>query len=86
VKRKVKKEIQNYDVMGEKTSALVTSDKIRMTNFNPFTKKEFVQEGNATFYYAKGYGLTEWHDESKKVHYRLEKILTQEEWIKIITR
>ena len=86
VKKKISKEIDNYDVLGEKTKALVTNERIRMTNFNPFTKKEVVQEGDAISYYAEGYGLVEWHTKSKKVHYKLEKILTQEEWIKIITR
>lgn len=86
VKRKISKEIDNYDVLGEKTKALVTTERIRMTNFNPFTKKEAIQEGDAISYYAEGYGLVEWHTKSKKVHYKLEKILSQEEWIKIITR
>jgi hypothetical protein len=86
VKKKISKELDNYDVLGEKTKALVLDDHIRMTNFNPFTKAERVQEGEAISYYAEGYGLVEWHTKSKKVHYKLEKILSQEEWIKIITR
>lgn len=86
VRRKIKKEIDDYEVLGEKTKAIVTSEKIRMTNFNPFTKKEIVQEGESISYFAEGYGLVEWHTKSKKVHYRLEKIISQEEWLKIITR
>jgi hypothetical protein len=86
VKRKISKEIDNYEILGERKKALVTTERIRMTNFNPFSKKEAVQEGEATSYYAQGYGLVEWHTKSKKVHYKLEKIMTQEEWIKIITR
>lgn len=86
IKRKVSgKEIQ-HEVLGEKVPTIVMKDKIRMTNFNPFTKKESVLEGNSVNYFAKGYGLIEWHTPDKKVHYRLEKIMTQEEWIKIITR
>jgi hypothetical protein len=72
--------------MGEQVPAIVMKDRIRMTNFNPFTKKERVLEGNSINYFAKGYGLVEWFTPDKKVHYRLEKIMTQEEWIKIITR
>lgn len=86
VKRKVNKEISDFEVMDSKADAVVMFDHIRMTNFNPFTKKEFVQEGDAYTYFAKGYGLVEWHSKNKKVHYKLEKILTQEEWLKIITR
>jgi hypothetical protein len=57
-----------------------------MTNFNPFTKKENIQEGDAISYYAKGYGLVEWHTKNKKAHYRLEKVLSQKEFLSIITR
>ncbi len=84
VKKKYYKELNDYEVLGESRTALLTKDHIRMTNFNPFTKKESVLESDAVYYYAEGYGLTEWHDENKKVHYRLEKIMSQEEWIKIM--
>lgn len=86
LKRKVVEEVADHDVMGEKVLTLITSDHIRLSNFNPFTEKEFVQEGDALSYFAKGYGLVEWHSKSKKVHYKLEKIMTQEEWMKIISR
>jgi hypothetical protein len=85
IKRKVSgKEIQ-HDVLGEKVPTIVMKDRIRMTNFNPFTKKESVLEGNSTNYFAKGYGLVEWHTPDKKVHYKLEKILTEKEFLQIIT-
>lgn len=86
IKRKVSGNEIQHEVLGEKVPTIVMKDKIRMTNFNPFTKKESVLEGNSVNYFAKGYGLIEWHTPDKKVHYRLEKILTQEEWLKIITR
>lgn len=78
------KEIQ-HEVLGEKVSTIVMKDKIRMTSFNPFTKGENVLEGKAINYFSKGYGLVEWHTPSKKVHYRLEKVLTQKEFLNIIT-
>jgi hypothetical protein len=86
VKRKIIDEVKDHEVMGEKVPAVLTADHIRMTNFNPFTEKEYVQEGDAVSYFAKGFGLVEWHSKSKKVHYRLEKVMSQEEWMKIITR
>ena len=79
------KEIQ-HEVLGEKVSTIIMKDDIRMTNFNPFTKKESVLKGKSVNYFAKGYGLVEWHTPDKKVHYRLEKVLTQKEWLDIITR
>ncbi|MEN9941671.1 MAG: hypothetical protein RL286_1169, partial [Bacteroidota bacterium] len=36
--------------------------------------------------FAQNIGLVEWYSSDKAVHYRLEKILSQEEWVKIITR
>ena len=86
IKRSVSgKEIQ-HEVLGKKVPTIVLKDKIRMSNFNPFTKKENVMEGNSVNYFSKGYGLVEWHSPDKKVHYRLEKILSQKEFLEIITR
>ncbi len=86
IKRKVSGKDIKIDVMGEEVPAIVMKDRIRMTNFNPFTKKEAVLEGLSINYFAKGYGLVEWFTPDKKVHYRLEKIMNQEEWYRIITR
>ncbi|MBP6089629.1 MAG: hypothetical protein KA521_00120 [Crocinitomicaceae bacterium] len=86
VKRKVKGPEISWDVLGENEPTICFVDRIRMTNFNPFTKKENVQEGDAISYYAKGYGLVEWHTKNKKAHYRLEKVLSQKEFLSIITR
>jgi hypothetical protein len=85
VKRKIDK-TEKHEVLGAQVETLITSDKLRMTSFNPFTKKENSHEIDVTSYFAKGYGLVEWHSASKKAHYRLEQVLTQEDWIKIITR
>lgn len=86
IRRKVNGAEIQHEVMGEKTPTIVMKDQIRMSNFNPFTKKETVLEGKSVNYFAKGFGLVEWHTPDKKVHYRLERVLTQEEWINIITR
>jgi len=80
------KENQQIEVMGKKVDALVFNEKVKLTVLNPFTKKEESREAKATTYFAKGYGLVEWHSANKQVHYRLERILEQPEWVKIITR
>jgi hypothetical protein len=36
-------------------------------------------------YYAKSLGLVEWHDVNDKQHFILEDIMTQNEWLKIIS-
>lgn len=86
VRRKVYSNETSCKVLEEELPALRMDDKIRLTNFNPFTKKETVVEGQAINFFAKGYGLVEWYTPNKKVHYRLEKVMDQQEWLKIITR
>lgn len=85
IQRKMVKETKRK-VMNKSIEVIEFADNIRMTNFNPFTKKESVLEGKAITVFAKGIGLVEWYTADKKVHYRLEKIMEQEEWVKIITR
>jgi len=86
IKRKISGKEIDHEVLGKKVSTIVMKDKIRLTNFNPFTKKENVLEGEAVNYFSEGYGLVEWHTPNKKVHFKLEKVMPQEEWVKIITR
>lgn len=86
VKRKVINGELKVTLLDEVLPAIRMDDQIKLTNFNPFTKKENTIEGKAVNYFAKGYGLVEWYTPNKKVHYRLEKVMEQQEWIKIITR
>lgn len=86
IKRKISGSEIEHEVMGEKVPTIIMKDRIRLSNFNPFSKKETVLEGESMNYFAKGYGLVEWHTPDKKAHYKLEKVMSQEEWIKIITR
>jgi hypothetical protein len=85
VKRQFKRK-ENHLVMEDEEPTLVFSDLMRLTVLNPFTKKEEAKQTTRISYFADGYGLVEWHSINKKVHYRLEQVLTQQEWIKIITR
>ena len=86
IKRKMVGKEFSHEVMNKKVPTIKMVDKVRMTNFNPFTKKETVLEGESINYFAKGYGLIEWHTPDKKVHYRLEKIMKQEDWVKLMSR
>ena len=84
VKRNFKKR-KTITIMDEfESESLVFDDFIRQTVLNPFTKKEQSFDAKQVSYFAKGYGLVEWHSLNKKVHFRLERILTQEEFVKII--
>jgi hypothetical protein len=66
--------------------AFVFKDKIRRTVLNPFTRKENEAIGLQHSVFAEGYGLVAWYNRNKSIHYRLERILTQKEWIQIIAR
>ena len=73
------------EIMEEESSCLEFHDIIRQTLLNPFTKKENMIEAEQISYFAEGVGLVEWHSLNKKVHFRLEQILNQDEWLKIIS-
>ena len=51
---------------------------------NPYTRKESTNQAEMISLFAEGFGLVEWFSKDKKLHFRLEKILYQEEWVKII--
>lgn len=84
ISRVYQKELK-LDVLGKKTEAVVFQDDIRMTLFNPFTRLEDVKETKSFAYFAKGYGLVEWHSENKLAHYRLEKIMSQSEFVNLMS-
>ncbi len=73
------------EIMEKESSCLEFHDRIRQTLLNPFTKKENMIEAEQISYFAEGLGLVEWHSLDKKVHFRLEQILNQDEWLKIIS-
>lgn len=66
--------------------ALYFNDKIRRTALNPFTHTEKEVSGQQISVFAKGYGLIEWYNRNNSLHFRLERILSQKEWVKIINR
>jgi hypothetical protein len=84
--RKFKKRAQTSFLDKQKATALFFTDKIRRTALNPFTRTEKEGLGEQTTVFAEGYGLVAWYNHHKSLHYRLERILSQKEWIKILTR
>lgn len=73
-------------VMKKKAPALYFQDRIRRTVLNPFTRTEKEVQGQQTSVFAEGYGLVAWYNRNKSIHYRLERMLSQKEWVKIISR
>lgn len=80
------KSSKKMDVLGKKVAATVFIDYVRMTLFNPFTREEQEGKWEMLNYFAEGYGLVEWHNEDKTVHYRLEKILSQDDFVNLMSK
>jgi hypothetical protein len=76
---------KKIDVLGKKTPTTVFHDYVRMTLLNMYTKTERAGNYEVINYFAKGYGLVEWHDPAKKAHYRLEKIISQTEFVDLMS-
>lgn len=77
---------KKIDVLDKQVSATIFNDYIRMTLFNPFTKEESVGQWEIVNYFASGYGLVEWHTPDKSFHYRLEKIISQDEFVNLMSK
>lgn len=84
--RKLDKRQRTRFLEQKKANALIFKDKIRRTVLNPFTRTEKEVTGLQYSIFAEGYGLVAWHNRNKSIHFRLERILSQKEWIQIIAR
>lgn len=84
VKRTFDKNVSNHDVLGKKVDCIKFIDSLRWTMVQPYTMKENELNQVQTSYFAKGIGLVEFHGPEKKAHYKLEKIYSEDEWMKII--
>ena len=83
---RIYKSTKKLDVLGKKVSVTVFNDYVRMTLFNPFTREENEGKWEMANYFAEGYGLVEWHNQNKSVHYRLEKIISQDEFVNLMSK
>jgi hypothetical protein len=73
-------------VMEESRNTISFTDTIRLTLFNPFTKNENELKDVFRSYFSEGIGLVRIHDLEMKTDYQLEKIISQEDFIKMIRR
>jgi len=84
--RKLQTERTTSFLTKKSAKSLIFKDKIRRTVLNPFTRTEKEVTGMQYSIFAEGYGLVAWHNRNKSIHFRLERILSQKEWIQIIAR
>ena len=74
------------DQQEKAVKSIIFNDKIRITELNPFehTEQEKWVERNAVF--AENVGLVAYYNPQKSTYFKLEKIMDQKEWLKIIQR
>ena len=74
------------DVLDQEDIKTVTfEDDILLKLYNPWKKLEDPREGKAFYVYGEGFGLVEWYSEDKSMHYRLEKIISQTEFVNLMS-
>jgi len=86
LKRRVMKKDINITVLeDESRKAIVFSDFRQMTLKNIFTLKT-IQSISTTgeSIFAEGFGLIEFYSKNKVAHFKLEKVISQKEWIQFI--
>ncbi len=84
LKRKQDSDHVFIEVMGAERQCIKYRDLTKFTLINPFAKTEKKLEIVSSTYYAEGVGLVEWKGSGNKVHFRLEQIMDQSEWVKFI--
>jgi hypothetical protein len=73
-------------VMDDKEETIVFQDDFVLTLLNSIGEPVQQKKGRTISYYSKGYGLTRWRDEKKELDFQLEKIMTEVEWAKIVSK
>ena len=86
VKRTVLSATAFSQVLGKKLPCIQFNDEMTYLYTNAFTKEKKVFVENQKTIYADGVGLVEWKGTNNKVHFKLERIISQEEWINILKR
>lgn len=76
----------NIEYLNKMTETIIFKDYIRLTSLNVVEHKEEERLGEEMAYFAKGIGLVEWHSPTKSTHFKLEKIISQKEWVKMMQK
>ncbi|MGB2467460.1 MAG: hypothetical protein ACPH90_04865, partial [Crocinitomicaceae bacterium] len=76
---------ENRNILSEKVTCLKLNERIRVSNINVDSKLQNESVNDIVVYFGKFIGLVEWHDKNFKQHYVLEDIISQDEWLKIIS-
>ena len=72
-------------ILSKKMDCMKLNEILTVTNMDMKLKLKNELTNQIVRYYAKSIGLVEWHDVNDKQHFILEDIMTQNEWLKIIS-
>ena len=73
------------DILSKKVDCMKLIETLTVTNRDDKLALKNETSIDIVRYYGKSIGLVEWHDVSDNQHYILEDIITQNEWLKIIS-
>ena len=65
---------------------IIFNDKIRVTELNPFEHTEQEKWAERIAVFAENIGLVSYYNPQKSTYFKLEKIMDQKDWLKIIRR
>jgi hypothetical protein len=85
-KDRVLEETLSLEVLSKQTESILIKEEASYTLINPYTEQEQLQQLTMYYAFAKDVGLCEWYDKTKRSHFKLEEILSQDKWIKMLTR
>lgn len=66
--------------------SIIFNDKIRVTELNPFEHTEQEKRVERSAVFAENIGLVAYYNPQKSTYFKLEKIMDQKDWLKIIRR
>ena len=72
-------------ILSKEIECMKLNETTTMTNVNVDSKLKNESVNDIVVYFGKFIGLVEWHDKNFKQHYVLENIISQDEWLKIIS-
>jgi hypothetical protein len=77
--------ITKRNILSKNIDCMKLNETIMVTNIDVKLKLKNESSNDIVRYYGKSIGLVEWHDVNDNQHYILEDIMTQNEWLKIIS-
>ena len=76
---------KQLDYLGFKNlKTFIFNDSITQHYIDFYNKNSKMAQVKGSILFAEGIGPVEWYDTQKKIHFKLEKIISQKEWIRLM--